>query len=61
MENNSVYFVYFKNVNPLLEIKTTSELDKEKLMNIPPELLNAENEWQQEYELIYLSHKLESN
>lgn len=61
MENNNMYFVYFKNINPLLDIKTTDENDNYKLINISDEVLNIENEWQQEYELIYLSHKLESN
>ena len=61
MENINLYYNFFNDRNPLWEIKAISENDNEKLMNIPPELLNTENEWQQEYELIYLSHKLESN
>jgi hypothetical protein len=47
-------------MKPFIEIKEKEEVKVELKNNASIETSKNENEWQQEYELIYLSHKLES-
>lgn len=61
MENNGWFDTNFNRLKLLKEIKPKVEVKNEAKPKDSFKSSDDENEWQQEYELIYLSHKLESN
>ena len=60
MEKSNLFFTYLSKLIPRQENPVKDENKKEDSISKSSETLKSENEWFQEYELIYRSYAIES-
>jgi len=61
MEKSNLFFTYLSKIMPQKENPVKEENKKEELISKSRETPNTDNEWLQEYELIYRSYAIESH